>query len=104
MSTPQTFTGAVVTRAAICTNRNSRAIAAQLAGSPANRIDVSYCEDVMPRGAAGCVRDAARFTGGDHFIVTAQFSTSTGYQFSPAPFRIPTEATTATDTIAIGAG
>lgn len=37
---------------------------------------------------------------GDHFIVTAQFSTSTGYQFSPAPFRIPTEATTATDTAA----
>ena len=59
-----------VTRAAICTNRNSRAIAAQLAGSRANRIDVTYCEDVMPRGAAGCVRDAARLTGGEHFIVT----------------------------------
>lgn len=26
---------------------------------------------------------------GDHFTVTAQFSTSTGYQFSPTPYRIP---------------
>lgn len=59
-----------IARAAVCTNRNSRAIAAQLAGGPANLIDVTYCEDVMPRGAAGCVRDAARLMGGEYFIVT----------------------------------
>lgn len=35
---------------------------------------------------------------GDHFTVTAQFSTSTGYQFSPAPFRVASTATDPTDT------
>ena len=35
---------------------------------------------------------------GDHFTVTAQFSTSTGYQFSPAPFRIPATAIDPTGT------
>lgn len=59
-----------ITRAAICTNRNSRAIAAQLADSQMVQIDVGYCEDPMPRGAAGCVGDAAQFLGGEQFLVT----------------------------------
>ena len=35
---------------------------------------------------------------GDHFTVTAQFSTSTGYQFSPTPYRIPHTAADPGDT------
>lgn len=35
---------------------------------------------------------------GDRFTVTSQFSTSTGYQFSPTPFRVPPAVTDATDT------
>lgn len=35
---------------------------------------------------------------GDHFTVTAQFSTTTGYQFAPTPFRVPSVATDPTDT------
>lgn len=59
-----------ITRAAICTNRNSRAIAAQLAESQMASIDVRYCEDPMPRGAGGCLRDAAQSFGGEQFLVT----------------------------------
>lgn len=59
-----------VSRAAVCTNRNSRAIADQLAASSALRLDVDFFEDPMPRGAAGCARDAALAAGGEHFVVS----------------------------------
>lgn len=59
-----------VSRVAICANRNSRALGVQLAASASSDLDLAYCEDAMPRGAAGCVRDAAMALDGEQFVVT----------------------------------
>lgn len=56
-----------ITRVAVCGNRHSRALSSLFASGTAN---VSYHEDEMPRGAAGCVRDAAMTLDGDTFVVT----------------------------------
>jgi mannose-1-phosphate guanylyltransferase len=54
----------------ICGNRNSRALEAQISRGPSAAIELSYLEDSMPRGAAGCVRDAAMSCAADRFVVT----------------------------------
>lgn len=59
-----------VRRVVVCGNRNSRALEAQLSRGPASDLQLSYLEDAMPRGAAGCVRDAAMSCEGDAFVVT----------------------------------
>ena len=57
-----------VTRVVVCGNRHSRALEAQLSRET-GAFDLTYREDAMPRGAAGCVRDAADGCAGDAFIV-----------------------------------
>ncbi|MEZ5420633.1 MAG: NDP-sugar synthase [Vicinamibacterales bacterium] len=59
-----------VRRVVVCGNRSSRAIEAQIARGPAVDLDLSYLEDSISRGAAGCVHDAAMSCDGDAFIVT----------------------------------
>lgn len=59
-----------VHRVVVCGNRNSGDLEAQLARASAPELNLSYLEDSMPRGAAGCVRDAAMSCGGDAFVVT----------------------------------
>ncbi len=54
----------------VCGNRNSRALEAQLAQNYASELELSYLEDTMPRGAAGCVRDAALSSNSQTFVVT----------------------------------
>lgn len=58
-----------IRRVVVCGNRHSRGLETQLAGSLSGPLDLSYCEDVMPRGAAGCVRDAAATCDGDTLVV-----------------------------------
>jgi mannose-1-phosphate guanylyltransferase len=59
-----------VQRVVVCGNRHSRALEAQIARGPSAALNLSYLEDAMPRGAAGCVRDAAEACDSDTFIVT----------------------------------
>ena len=59
-----------IRRIVVCGNRSSGALEARLARGSAPDLDVSYLADSMPRGAAGCVRDAALSCDGDTFVVT----------------------------------
>lgn len=54
----------------VCGNRNSRALELQLSRYFMRDSDLSYLEDKMPRGAAGCVRDAALASDSQTFVVT----------------------------------
>jgi len=58
-----------VRRVVVCGNRNTRAIDKQLAPM-AGPLDLSYLEDDMPRGAAGCAYDAAQACRSHTFVVT----------------------------------
>jgi len=53
----------------VCANRNSRDVETQLALNFSD-IDLTYLEDTMPRGAAGCVADAANTCDSQTFVVT----------------------------------
>lgn len=61
---------ASVQRVVVCGNRHSRALESQISRGLSADLNLSYLEDVTPRGAAGCVRDAARSCEGDTFVVT----------------------------------
>ena len=58
-----------VRRVVVCGNRNTRALEQQLAPM-AGPLDLSYIEDDMPRGAAGCAYDAAQLSRSQTFVVT----------------------------------
>lgn len=55
--------------AVVCGNRSVRALQAKVAREFPAQLDVTYLEDRMPRGAAGCIRDAALTQHSDTFIV-----------------------------------
>lgn len=59
-----------VPSAVVCGNRSVRALQARVAGEFSVQIDVTYVEDPMPRGAAGCIRDAAQTQHSQTFVVT----------------------------------
>ncbi len=54
----------------VCGNRNSRALESQLTRRFSSDLDITYIEDAMPRGAAGCVRDAALECDSQTFVVS----------------------------------
>jgi mannose-1-phosphate guanylyltransferase len=54
---------------AVCANRDHRALQAYLRDGGCEAVDLYYYEDRIPRGPAGCVRDAALLAEGDHFVV-----------------------------------
>lgn len=58
-----------VRRVVVCGNRNTRALEQQLAPM-AGPMSLSYLEDAMPRGAAGCAYDAAQSCRSQTFVVT----------------------------------
>lgn len=60
---------AAIRDVAVCANRETRALQATLERHVPAGMRVSYLEDPMPRGAAGCLRDAAWAAGGDTFVV-----------------------------------
>ena len=54
---------------AVCANRNSRGVQTTLLRHSSDDLDLSYFEDAMPRGAAGCMRDAAVASDSQTFVV-----------------------------------
>lgn len=57
-------------RVVICGNRNSRALESPIVRQYSLELDLTYVEDSMPRGAAGCIRDAAQSLDGQTIVVT----------------------------------
>jgi NDP-sugar pyrophosphorylase family protein len=55
---------------AVCGNRESRLRQTRLEDQVPAGMRMVYLEDAMPRGAAGCVRDAVMADSGDTFVVT----------------------------------
>lgn len=54
----------------VCGNRNCRGLEAPVRRQFGQELDINYLEDPMPRGAAGCVRDAALQGDSQTFVVT----------------------------------
>lgn len=54
----------------VCGNRETRALQMRLVNHVPFGMSVTYLEDPMPRGAAGCVRDAVWAGNADTFVVT----------------------------------
>jgi mannose-1-phosphate guanylyltransferase/phosphomannomutase len=61
---------AAVSQATICANGATPSLKAHFAQSPFAGVNISFYEDGSPRGAAGCVFDAARSTDAETLIVT----------------------------------
>jgi len=59
-----------IARGTICGNRNTRAVGAWLESHRGEEPDLSYLEDPMPRGSAGCVLDVAAAENSRTFVVT----------------------------------
>jgi NDP-sugar pyrophosphorylase family protein len=59
-----------ISNAIVCGNRETRELGDLVARNASPNIQVSYREDAMPRGAAGCVRDAAEGSAAGTFVVT----------------------------------
>lgn len=57
-------------RVVICGNRNSRALENPIVRQYSRELDLTYLEDTMPRGAAGCVLDATQSFEGQTVVVT----------------------------------
>ena len=58
-----------IMRAVVCANSNTELLRRNLGGGEKLGILLTYYEDHMPRGPAGCARDAASATGGSVFVV-----------------------------------
>jgi len=58
-----------VERATVCANGNTSLFSRHLRNGEGLKIAIDYTEDLMPRGPAGCVRDAAMAGGEEHFVV-----------------------------------
>jgi NDP-sugar pyrophosphorylase family protein len=64
------FEAAGILETTICANGSTSAIRRHLDETYSSALHVSYHEDGTPRGAAGCVKDAAAQSDADVFIVT----------------------------------
>lgn len=64
------FEAAGIRETIICANGSTSAIRRHLDESYPSALNISYHEDGTPRGAAGCVKDAAEQSEADVFIVT----------------------------------
>ncbi len=54
----------------VCANCSTVPVRRHLESGPGRKLSVAYYEDLSPRGAAGCVKDAAASTKTDTFVVT----------------------------------
>jgi NDP-sugar pyrophosphorylase family protein len=61
--------GAGVTEVAICANGDGSRVRQVFGGGSDLGLRLRYVEDTMPRGPAGCVKDAAEFIGEEDVIV-----------------------------------
>lgn len=64
------LTQANVQTVVVCGNRGAGLLEAGLRSQVGHGMRLVYLEDPMPRGAAGCVRDAVSAVQGDTFVVT----------------------------------
>lgn len=64
------LTQANVQTVVVCGNRGAGLLGAGLRNQVGHGMRLVYLEDPMPRGAAGCVRDAVSAVSGDTFVVT----------------------------------
>jgi len=62
--------GGGIQHAAVCANRETQMLRSRLLRHVPDGMTVSYHEDVMPRGAAGALRDAALTSDCETFVVT----------------------------------
>jgi mannose-1-phosphate guanylyltransferase len=62
--------GAGLTGITVCGNRQTRALQAHIARQVPDDTTLTYREDPMPRGAAGCLRDAADADPCETYVVT----------------------------------
>jgi hypothetical protein len=58
-----------VRQTTVCVNSDPGPFRRRLAGCGLQRMDLCYHQDEMPRGPAGCVRDAALRTNAESFVV-----------------------------------
>jgi NDP-sugar pyrophosphorylase family protein len=58
-----------IPNATICANSDTSALKRRLGGAYREQLSLSYFEDVMPRGPAGCMRDAAQHCTADRIVV-----------------------------------
>jgi NDP-sugar pyrophosphorylase family protein len=58
-----------VPRATICANSDTRAFKRCIGRGDRLGMRLDYYEDIMPRGPAGCMRDAAAHSDADTFVV-----------------------------------
>lgn len=66
----------------ISANGRTHDIAERLGTHPCEGVAVHYSEDVLPRGAAGCVKDCQRWLGEETFLVTQGASLLLGVDFA----------------------
>lgn len=58
-----------IRHATICGNSDTAAFRHSLGDKKLAGVKLNYCEDLMPRGPAGCMRDAAQSSSADTFVV-----------------------------------
>ncbi len=58
-----------ITRVVICANEDGHSLQAFLRDGQAAGLDLDYYEDRVPRGPAGCIRDAAHLAGAEQVVV-----------------------------------
>lgn len=58
-----------VRHSTICGNGDTKVLRRRLGGSVEGDVALHYCEDAVPRGPAGCARDAAMHCDADLFVV-----------------------------------
>jgi len=61
--------GAGLNKATVCANSDTATIRRALGNGQTASVEIDYCEDVMPRGPAGCVKDAAASSDVAYFLV-----------------------------------
>lgn len=61
--------GAGLNKATVCANSDTTTIRRALGAGNPESVEIDYCEDVMPRGPAGCTKDAAAGTDAEYLVV-----------------------------------
>lgn len=85
-----------IARVTVCGNRQTRSLEAELIHHIPRVMTYQYLEDPMPRGAAGCVRDAADRDDSETYVVTDGAAVPTAVDLSELLERHRTSGAVAT--------
>lgn len=69
----QWLQGSGIRQTCVCANSDTEILRQQLHNGQMEGIDIAYIEDPMPRGPAGCMRDAALRSDAELFLVMGPF-------------------------------